>query len=243
MTAGPMRAPTGERSSFYRSALPGAAWHRNRDDELVELARRQRVLHVGCADTPLTQLKLRQGDLLHAQLLAVVEDVVGIDIDGEGLEQLEQELGGRYVEADAGDADAMTPVIDDLRPTVILAADVIEHVRDPGRFVDSLARCARRCDPAPRLIISTPNGLSARTPVLAYAGTELIHPDHRVVYTPASLSRTLADSGFRAVSWTTYSITLGTGLLRRTFDLAARTMSRVRPLLADGMIVVAEIDT
>jgi hypothetical protein len=136
----------------------------------------------------------------------------------------------------------MTPVLADLRPTLIVAADVIEHVADVGRFVSALATCARETEATCRLVVSTPNGLSVRAPLLTCAGTELIHPDHRVVYTPASLGRTLADGGFRVTSWMTYSITVGPGRLRWGFDLAARSASRLRPHLADGLIAVADLE-
>jgi 2-polyprenyl-3-methyl-5-hydroxy-6-metoxy-1,4-benzoquinol methylase len=228
-------------SDFYRSSLPRATWRPDRDTYLVELVRGQRVLHVGCTDTPLTTQKLATGDLLHAKLLPTADEIVGLDVDSEALAVLERAIGGRYVHADATDVDAMVPVVDALRPTLILAADVIEHIPDAGRFVRALAATAGRPDPPARVAVSTPNGLSIRTPILALAGNELIHPDHRVVYTPTSLARTLSDAGLAPTEWATYSVTLGPGRLRRAFDLGAHALSRARPFMGDGMIVVAEI--
>lgn len=227
-------------SGFYRASLPQATWRPDRDAYLVELARGQRLLHVGCTDTPLTQQKLATGDLLHSKLLHVADEIVGLDIDGDALVVVERELGGRYARVDATDVDAMTSVVDALRPTLILAADVIEHVPDVGRFVSALGAGARRQDPPARVAVSTPNGLSIRTPILAMAGNELIHPDHRVVYTPTSLARTLDDAGLVPIDWTTYSVTLGAGWLRRGFDVVARTVSRARPFMADGLVVVTK---
>lgn len=235
------RPGDGAPSGFYRSPLPRARWHHDRDAVLVELARDEHVVHVGCTDSPLTEEKLADGTLLHPRLAAVADDLVGVDLDGEGLELLRARVGGRYARVDATDEAALAAAVADARPTVVMAADVIEHVADAGRFVGALATCVRAGAPGCRLVVSTPNGLSLRGPVLAWAGTELIHPDHRVVHTPASLSRTLADAGFRPLRWATYPVSLGAGPARWAFDAVSRTVGRVRPLLADGLVVVADL--
>ena len=227
---------------FYRAGLPRARWSADRDGLLLTLVHGQRVLHVGCADAPLTEEKLAAGTLLHQRLLAASDDAVGVDIDAPALAVLRARLGGRYVRADvtdATDAAELMAAAASLAPTVILAADVLEHVGDPSRFLTALAAVAGQLDPAPRLVLSTPNALSLRGPVLAAAGYELAHPDHRAIYTPATLARALACAGFRPGGWHTYSVSLGRSLPRRVFDGIARTASRVRPVLADGLVVVA----
>jgi len=223
---------------FYRAELPQARWSADRDGLLLALARGQRVLHIGCADAPLTQEKLADGSLLHRRLVEACDDLVGVDIDAEALAVLRAHLDGRYVCADATDAAALVTAAAALEPTVILAADVIEHVGDPARFLAALA--AARLDPATRLVLSTPNALSLRSPLLAAVGCELAHPDHRATYTPTTLGRALVCAGFRPSSWHTYSVSLGRSLPRRMFDGVARAASRARPVLADGMVVVAE---
>ena len=230
------------RPSYYRARLPRATWAPDRDRLLADLARGERVLHIGCADAPLTAGKLRDGTLLHAALLDVCDEIVGVDIDADGLAQLESALGGRYVQADATDSAALVAVARELGPTVILAADVIEHIGNHVSFLDAVAVAAGQSEPAARLVLSTPNGLSARSPVLAWAGCELVHPDHYAVFTPTTLARSLTDTGFRPVAWHTYSVSLGRALHRRAFDAVAHTVGRARPLLADGLLVVAQLD-
>ena len=228
-------------SSFYKSKLPSASWVPDRDAALLTLIRSERVLHVGCADAPLTAAKLRDGSVLHQKVLAEADTVLGVDIDVSGLAALRAQVGGEYLHADATDTAALAPALA-IRPTIVLAADVIEHVGAPGSFLDALAMFSARCVPPPKLLLSTPNALSVRGPILAAAGLELVHPDHRMIFTPTTLARSLAMAGYRPTSWWSYSISLGRSLPRRIFDTAARTAGRFRPTLADGMIVLAGLD-
>jgi 2-polyprenyl-3-methyl-5-hydroxy-6-metoxy-1,4-benzoquinol methylase len=228
------------KESFFRRKLPPCAWSPDRDRQLLELVRGERVVHVGCTDAPLTMESLENGTLLHGKLMGVAGDLLGVDIDAHGLAVLETRVGGRYLHADATDITALLPAIG-ARPTVILASDVIEHIPNIDRFLRALAAFAARCEPRPSLVLSTPNGLSVRAPIVAAFGLEMMHPDHRVVFTPTTLSRSLDDAGFRACSWHTYSVTFGDTWPRRVVDAGLRMLSRVRPPLADGMIVIAEL--
>ena len=228
-------------SGFYRSKLPSASWVPARDATLSRLVRSERVLHIGCADAPLTAAKLREGGLLHQKVLAEAETVLGVDLDEHGLALLRAHVGGEYLHADATDPAALTPALS-AQPTIVLAADVIEHVGDPGRFLDALAAFSARCLPPPRLLLSTPNALSVRGPILAAAGLELVHPDHRMIFTPTTLARSLSVAGYGATSWWSYPVSLGRSVPRRIFDTAARAAGRAWPPLADGMIVLASLD-
>lgn len=229
------------RPSFYKSKLPSPSWVPDRDATLLRLVRSERVLHLGCADAPLTAAKLGDGGVLHQKVLAEAETVLGVDIDITGLALLEAHVGGEYLHIDATDAAALVPALS-TRPTIVLAADIIEHVGDTGSLLDALAAFSARCAPPPRLLLSTPNALSVRGPILAAAGVELVHPDHRMIFTPTTLARTLSIAGYRPTSWWTYPVSLGQSLPRRIFDTAARNVGRLRPTLADGMIVLAELN-
>ncbi|MES2439830.1 MAG: class I SAM-dependent methyltransferase [Verrucomicrobiota bacterium] len=75
--------------------------------------------------------------------------VVGVDIDEESVAHARRKYG---IEARVGSAESI-PAGDDVFD-LIVSFETIEHVSDPGRFLDE---CARVCRPGGTLVVSTPN--------------------------------------------------------------------------------------
>jgi 2-polyprenyl-3-methyl-5-hydroxy-6-metoxy-1,4-benzoquinol methylase len=223
---------------IFRHDLPSGTCHPNRDTALIDLTRGERVIHVGCTDWPLTRKKLDDGTLLHKALLQATADVHGVDIDEAGIETLLSRLGGSYT---AGDlcTEATRAELVRYRPTVVLASDVIEHIANPGNFIEGLGSIVREAGSGCRLILSTPNGLALRSSIYAAFQVEVVHPDHRAVYTPSTLTRLLLDYDFEIEAWHFYAVSSGGGMLRATIDGVCRTAGRLRSACCDGMIVVA----
>src|SRR6267154_5070016 len=96
---------------------------------LVELCRGKRVLHLGCADEPLTEAKLKAGTLLHPLICKVASRCCGVDSSASAIELLR---GGGFNDLLAGSLESLieTGAIrrDDF--DVVLAAEVLEHVSD-----------------------------------------------------------------------------------------------------------------
>ena len=224
---------------IFRHDLPRGTYHLNRDTALIDLTRGERVIHVGCTDWPLTDRKLDDGTLLHKVLLQAAADVHGVDIDEAGIETLRSRLGGSYT---AGDlcTDATRAELVRYRPTIVLASDVIEHIANPGNFIEGLGSILRDVGGGCRLVLSTPNGLALRSPIYAAFRVEVVHPDHRAVYTPSTLTRLLLDYDLEIEVWHFYAISSGSGKSRSAIDGVCRAVGRLRPVCCDGMIVVAK---
>jgi SAM-dependent methyltransferase len=225
-------APTG----FFRSVVPRGTIVASRDDALLEIVRNERVVHVGCTDWPITEVQLERQLLLHRLVLGTARAVLGIDIDAEGLRLLEEALGGDYLCRDISE-DLEMEWVDEFSPTIVLACDVIEHVPNLDRFVAGLARLLGAAQSGARLVITTPNGLAFRNVVNTAAGLEMIHPDHRVVFTPSTLKRVLSPHNLVVTRWAFYSIAIGSSLSRRLVDTTCRVACLLRPAYADGMLV------
>lgn len=75
--------------------------------------------------------------------------VVGVDIDGEAVTHAQIKYG---IEARVGSAESI-PAGDD-QFDLIVSFETIEHVADPGLFLDE---CVRVCRPGGALVVSTPN--------------------------------------------------------------------------------------
>ena len=223
---------------IFRHDIPSGTYHLNRDAALIDLARGERVIHVGCTDWPLTNRKLDDGTLLHEALLKAAADVRGVDVDEPGIEKLRSRLGGSYTVGDLC-TDATRAELVRYRPTVILASDVIEHIANPGNFIEGLGSILRDVGRGCRLILSTPNGLALRSSIYAAFRVEVVHPDHRAVYTPSTITRLLQDYDLEVEAWHFYAISSGNGMSRAAIDNVCRAVGRLRPVCCDGMIIVA----
>ncbi|MGW6097126.1 class I SAM-dependent methyltransferase [Streptomyces sp. NPDC055157] len=222
---------------FFIHRLATGPVAKERDEVLLRLCTGRRVVHVGCADNPLTEERLQDGSILHAQLMKNAAEVLGVDVDHEGIEQLRTHLGGDYLVQDFADSKG-APAVAQFKPDVILAGDVIEHVRDAASFLRGISAQMREVGDGVDLILSTPNGLGAKTLLNTLTGVEMIHPDHVYVFTPASLARLVSDCGLAPHSWFFYHVNSGDGVRARAQRAICHAAARLRPAFAAGQVLV-----
>jgi 2-polyprenyl-3-methyl-5-hydroxy-6-metoxy-1,4-benzoquinol methylase len=187
-----------------------------------ELLTGRTVLHVGCADYPITQQRLTEDSLLHNHLVGIPSRLVGVDISEPGLKLLRQIGLSNLLLMDAEDL-SLNASFD-----VVLASDVLEHVSNPGRFLNSAARVLR---PHGELIVSVPSALTASN-LRTYLGRgEQVHHDHTAYYSPKTLAALCHRYGFvpTKLTFTVQPKTEGEShlfiALRRLILTAAKAMS------------------
>ena len=164
---------------------------RDREEYLLGHCRGQTVLHLGCADWPLTRARLRDGSLLHAKLAGVTDRLWGIDASADGI-RLMADAGYSNLAAVAR-ADGLAPT---LRRTFdrVVAGEILEHLDDPGSFLAGLRGV---CHPGTLLLLTVPNFASLkRLPRLLWR-EETVHPDHRAYYSVVTVTRLCREQGFR----------------------------------------------
>lgn len=160
---------------------------RDRDDVILEHCRNKRVLHVGAADSPYTQHKYASGTLLHKRLSTVASELLGIDIDEEASNWLNDRGLPRIVAADITDAANMR-----FAPDVIVFGETIEHVANIGTCLENLKRCMT---PSTKLLISTPNCYHLWFTSMVLRNHEVIHDDHKVGFSYGLLRQLLESQG------------------------------------------------
>ncbi|HVU73892.1 MAG TPA: methyltransferase domain-containing protein [Mycobacteriales bacterium] len=153
------------------------------------VGRGKKVLDLGCATGGLAQL-LTSWDCT----------VVGIEADPEAA-KLAERWCQRVVVADLDTADVFQ-LVDGEQFDVVVAGDVLEHLRDPARLLRDLRGVIA---PGGYLATSVPNvaHASVRLALLhgdfPYADKGLLDRSHRQFLTRASLLRLLDDGGWVAV--------------------------------------------
>src|SRR5262245_16360180 len=134
----------------------------------------RRILDLGCRDGALTQAYV-QGN-----------EVVGVDVDREALAEAAK-LG---IETHWADADAALP-FRDATFDVVVAGELLEHIRDPAGLVGEAGRVLR---PGGRIVASVPNGFRLKHRLRFLAGREPEEdPTHLHLFSERAIRRMLAD--------------------------------------------------
>jgi 2-polyprenyl-3-methyl-5-hydroxy-6-metoxy-1,4-benzoquinol methylase len=144
---------------------------RNRVDVFAQMCAGRRVLHVGCVDWPITDVR----SSLHLQLQPHCAKLDGFDIHEEAFEHLRPHVTGQlhsnWAEV-TGEYD------------IVLVPEVMEHVPDVQGFLQQLNQVN-----APHFVITVPDAYSCMQRHFDYAAqaetfVEVVHPDHNCWYTP-----------------------------------------------------------
>src|SRR2546422_4554883 len=147
--------------------------------ERVELFRRyvggpgRHVLDLGCRDGALTQA------------YAGGNEIVGADADREALAEA-QKLG---IETRWADLDEPLP-FEDASFDVVVAGELLEHLRDPRRLVDEARRVLR---PAGTFVASVPNAYRLKNRLRFLLGRKVEDdPTHLQLFSPNDIRALLA---------------------------------------------------
>ncbi len=189
-----------------------------------------RVLDVGCSSGYLARPLVERGCT-----------VVGLELDeaaaAEARSVCEQVL--------VGDVETMQLPFEPASFDVVLCGDLIEHLRDPERF---LARVRPLLRPDGRLVLSTPNvaNWAIRLSLLGgrwrYTERGILDRTHTHLFTRRTLVETLERAGYRV---TVLDYTVPVPLVRTdAVERVAHAVGRVRPpLFAYQFVVAAEPST
>jgi len=185
------------------------------------------VLDAGCATGNLSRRIAERGNT-----------VEGLEIDPKAARQAERWCE-RVVVADV-ESDALP--YEDASFDVVLAGDLVEHLRDPVPFLERIRPAIR---PGGRLVLSTPNvaNWSVRLSLLfgrfRYSGAGILARSHIHLFTRKTIVETLERAGYR-VDVVDYTVPVPlVGRFAAVEGLAHR-VARLRPsLFAFQFVVVA----
>ncbi len=206
----------------------------DRKQAILDAVSGQNVLHLGCADAPLQVMRAATGTLLHSHIRRVARNVVGIDLDPEGVRYLREELGfGEVVRGDVTRLDDLgfTETFD-----AIVAGELLEHLPNPGLC---LASCRSVLRKEGQLIVSVPNAFSAKAFARACLGREIVHPDHVAYYSALTLTRLLEQHEFR-IERMHYYASIPDGTFKRAIEgVLMAPLRSLAPQVSEGLVVFA----
>ncbi len=185
----------------------------------------KRVLDVGCSSGYFARPLVERGCT-----------VVGIEQD-EAAAEVAREVCAEVL---VGDAESMELPFAPSSFDVVLCGDLIEHLRDPERF---LARVRPHLREGGRLVLTTPNiaNWAIRLGLLAgrwrYTERGILDRTHLHLFTRSTLVETLERAGYRIVELD-YTVPVP-GIGAPAVERAAHAIGRLRPPLFAYQFVVA----
>ena len=169
---------------------------------LVERCRGKRVLHLGCVDAGLLDERLATGEHLHMLLSQVTTELWGIDIDAEGIAALRRRGLDRLIIGDVCNLDSWLDP-DSVIVDVILASELIEHLMNPGLFLEQVRPFMREFT---ELIITLPNAFRLETLRALLRSVECVHPDHNYWFSYHTARNLIEKAGYRIDEIYVYSL-------------------------------------
>ena len=156
----------------------------DRFEYLCALATGRRVVHVGFVDAGCQTLNEQSGAWLHDHLARTASELIGLDLDTAGVDDARRR-GYEAHAVDCRDVDAVRAL--GLPPAdLVVAGEVIEHLDDPGSFLDGLHALVA---PGGLLVVTTPNASGLVNAAALLGNLEVNHPDHVALYTCTTLDR------------------------------------------------------
>jgi len=216
---------------------------------LSSAARGRRVFDLGFVDKGLMTAKRGRRTWLHERLAQSARELVGIDVDEDGVETA-RALGFDARVADCQSLESLASL--NLAPAdLVVAGEVIEHLDWAGGFLEAV-KVLIKGDGA--LLLTTPNSFALANFLAALLGREVINVDHVAWHSWRTLETLLSRHGWRIKNFVYYarqpletnrtlplSFRLKVGAYN-AFRRASRPLYTIWPSLADGMIIVAVPD-
>jgi SAM-dependent methyltransferase len=210
-------------------------------DLIRDIARGKRVLHLGCTNAPYTQESIDSGMLLHNDLVEISSDVWGMDADEAGLTVLRSDGHKQLV---YGDLEKLAECDLDGTFDVIIGGEMIEHLNNPGLFLNGIKRFMSEDT---RLVITTINAYCAmRFLWYGLRGKggikEMVHPDHVAYYSYSTLKLLLERHDIEVEEFLFYDIgSEHRPHNRRYLNMVNDVAVRIAPQWADGLIAVCKL--
>lgn len=199
--------------------LPDTPLVEGRVNYILDQCRGKRVLHLGCVDAGLLAERYARGELVHQKLAAVSADLWGVDVDAEGIAFLQEQGFGQLFVGDVCELSTFAR-LGDTRFEVILASEVMEHLLNPGLFLDAVKTVMTPGETT--LIVTVPNAFRISTLLWLRNGVEYVHPDHNYWFSCYTAANLLRKCGFAVDSVLMYTHEKQLGLARQVRRLMGR---------------------
>jgi hypothetical protein len=169
---------------------------RRRVDLITSLARDKRIIHLGCLDhIPLIKDKMKGNTWLHGLLTEASEICLGIDINKEGIEYAQKELGIHNIVYGDILHDEIPETQEIEKWDFLILGEILEHIDNPISFLSNIR--TKYEGKVEKIVITVPNVLTFQSMKGLKKAIENVNSDHRYWFTPYTISKVMHRAGFR----------------------------------------------
>lgn len=210
-------------------------------DVINELCAGRKVLHLGCTNFPYTRNSIDDDMLLHHTLEKAASELYGFDYDQAGIDILTEHGSTNLYRADL---EKLEDVVLDETFDVILAGEMIEHLNNPGLFLNGIKRFM---NPKTILLITTVNAYCGmRFFIYGLRGkggvNEPVHPDHIAYYSYATLNVLIKRHGMSIDKFMFYDLGYEhRPHSRKLINFINDVSVKIAPQWADGVIALCRL--
>ncbi len=207
-----------------------------RVEYLKKICKRKKVLHLGCTNYPYTEQSLEHNSLLHLELKEISSELWGFDFDQRGLDIL---ISKGIDNLHVADLEKLNELNLNETFDVIIAGEMIEHLSNPGLFLNGIRRFM---NPQTNLVITTINAYCGmRYAIYALRGkrgaNEPVHQDHVAYYSYSTLKLIVERAELKVKKFSFYDM----GPEHRPhnkwyWNLANDISVKFSPQMSDGVI-------
>ncbi|MEW6683031.1 MAG: methyltransferase domain-containing protein [Nitrospirota bacterium] len=198
-------------------------------DWVLQRAKDKSVLNVGAAGGVRGYLPNNREAWLHHQIGRVAKDLVGIDIDEEGIVYASRH-GVEIFKTNCETMDLMREF------EIIVLSDVIEHLDAP---VIGIRNLMRHLSQDGRLLITTPNPTSSNTIARVIAGRLInVYYDHVTCFMPEHIQGICDRYGYEVEGFLFFDHLDKRNMVIRGKSIAARVISMVNHRLATSFMAI-----
>lgn len=183
-------------SSGYHFKIDEKFFPKDRIEKILEIVKQKRVIHLGCCDhIPLIKEKIENRTWLHGLLTEKCSEVLGVDINEEGIEYLKKEIGCTNVKCANLLKENVNEIIENNKVyDYIILGEILEHVNNPVEFLGKLSKDYSKN--ITKIIITVPNILCKfRIEKTIECQSEAINSDHKYWFTPYTLLKVAKEAG------------------------------------------------
>jgi hypothetical protein len=213
-----------------------------RDKYLLKKSANSLVIHMGCTDWPNQIEQISSGSLLHSKITANSKQIIGLDVDSDGIEHLSKIYPSfEFIIGDISDSQETKDLVIAHQPNLILIPDVIEHIENQRSFLNGLHEILLATKAT--AIITTPNAYALKTFIPSLIGRDFTHTDHCLVHNEFTLRHVLIDSNFKniEINYLNRIISGRYGKIAEMVSSPINLIARAFPHLSDTL--VAEFST
>lgn len=189
---------------------------------ISKIVQGKNVLDVGCVDHEAA--KETGDEWLHKVILEHASSVLGLDYAEEEVKDLVQK-GYNIVYGNAEEVELGKKF------DVIVAGELIEHLSNPGRFLENMRKHLHKNG---EIVLTTPNPYyPKRMAEILIQGQAKVHPQHVMWYCPRTLTEILTRAGFSEIKIIPFNNT-------ERWRGVVNSLTRFRPWFSTNLLAVAK---